>query len=215
MTRSLNPAPVAASRDDDLARAYAPTLLPPPPSDEDGHDPPPSSEPCRHVYAPVRSSCATAHHLPLPGWLRLVRDPSAYAAGVFDAGRVRDHHDAARRLAPRLAREDVEVMVVLALDGRSHVLGAHEVARGGAHGLCVTAREIYRVAVALGASAIILAHNHPSGVPEPSQADDDTTAAVSLAGDLLGIPLLDHLVVATEHRWVSYAATGRLDRLIA
>ncbi|MEQ9324220.1 MAG: JAB domain-containing protein [Polyangiaceae bacterium] len=215
MTRPHDLAPVATAIDSDATCAYAHTLLPPPPSATErgeGGDEPPE---CGHVYAPLRTARATSNDPPLPGWLRLVREPSAYASGVFDAGRVRDHHDAARRLAPRLAREDVEVMVVLALDGRSHVLGAHEVARGGAHGLCVTAREIYRVAVALGASAIILAHNHPSGVPEPSQADDDTTAAVSLAGDLLGIPLLDHLVVATEHRWVSYAATGRLDRLIA
>ncbi|MEZ4447560.1 MAG: JAB domain-containing protein [Polyangiaceae bacterium] len=149
----------------------------------------------------------------LPGWLRLRVIRTPFAAAVLDAAPVSDPDEAARLLAPRLAREDVEVMAVLALDGRHHMLGIHEVARGGAHGLSVTAREIYRVAVALGASAIVLAHNHPSGSPEPSQEDDDTTAAVSLAGDVLGIPLVDHLVIATEQRWVSYAARGRLDRL--
>ncbi|MEZ4447679.1 MAG: JAB domain-containing protein [Polyangiaceae bacterium] len=183
----------APARFDDEPRTLASTLLPPPP------------------YARGQGRGGAA--FPLPGWLRLVRDPHAFAAAVLDAAPVSDPDDAAHLLAPRLACEDVEVMVVLALDGRHHVLGIHEVARGGAHGLSVTAREIYRVAVALGASAIVLAHNHPSGSPEPSQEDDDTTAAVSLAGDVLGIPLVDHLVIATEQRWVSYAARGRLDRL--
>lgn len=142
-----------------------------------------------------------------------MREPERFASDVLAGDVVRLPGDVARIVGPRLAREEVEVTVVVALDNHRHVLAAQEIARGGTGGLCVTAREIYRVACALGASAIILAHNHPSGSPLPSSEDDDMTAAVMLAGDVLGIGLVDHLVIATERRWVSYLESGRLDRL--
>lgn len=73
----------------------------------------------------------------------------------------------------------------------------------------VEPRQVFRYAVGLGASAVILAHNHPSGDPTPSAQDREVTTRVARAGALLGLPLLDHLV-AGDGAWVSLAAEGLL-----
>jgi DNA repair protein RadC len=105
----------------------------------------------------------------------------------------------------------VERMTVLFLDGRSQVRGQHVVSQGGAHGCVVRAREIYSAALRAGASAIILGHNHPSGDPTPSGADDSMTGAVRAAGEMIGIPLVDHVIVTECGRSYSYLDHGRLD----
>lgn len=68
-------------------------------------------------------------------------------------------------------------------------------------------REIFRIAVRCSAARIILAHNHPSGNPEPSQADYNFTQRMIEAGELLGIELLDHIVVG-ENKYISIREKG-------
>jgi DNA repair protein RadC len=148
---------------------------------------------------------------PLASWVRLLGVAEDHELWRETADVVRSDDDVARLMGPRLAAEEVEVMIVVPLDGLSRVIAAQEIARGGAHGLAVTAREIFRTAVALGASAIVLTHNHPSGCPEPSAEDDAMTAAVRDAGALLGVPLIDHVIIAGRSRWYGYLAHGRLD----
>ena len=63
-------------------------------------------------------------------------------------------------------------------------------------------REVFRAAVREGAAALVVAHNHPSGDPEPSGEDFDVTKRLLSAANLMGIPLLDHVVLG-EHSWVS------------
>lgn len=97
---------------------------------------------------------------------------------------------------PRLGALEHEEVWLLCLDGRSGLKASVRVAQGGLHGCALTARDILAPAVKNGAAAILLVHNHPSGDPQPSPDDVEMTKHVSRCADLIGIPLLDHVVVA-------------------
>lgn len=99
---------------------------------------------------------------------------------------------------PRLAALDHEEVWLLMLDGRNGLKAVQRIAQGGQHGCALTARDILRPAVRDGASAIVLVHNHPSGDPSPSPEDVTMTRAVAVACEVVGIPLLDHVVVARQ-----------------
>ena len=104
-------------------------------------------------------------------------------------------------MAPRVAHLDHEEMWVISLDGRSAPRGIRRVAQGGQHGLSISAREILRTALLDGARAFVLIHNHPSGDPTPSEEDLGMTRAVADAGEIVGVPLVDHVVIgATDYR---------------
>jgi DNA repair protein RadC len=102
----------------------------------------------------------------------------------------------ARWARPRLVHLDHEEVWVLCLDGRSSLLCARQVGRGGVHGCALLARDVLVPIVREAASAFVLVHNHPSGDPTPSREDLDMTRALAAAADLLCVPLLDHVVVA-------------------
>jgi DNA repair protein RadC len=99
---------------------------------------------------------------------------------------------------PRLAALDHEEVWLLCLDGRSGLKASVRVAQGGLHGCALTARDVLAPAVKNGAAAILLIHNHPSGDPEPSPDDVEMTKHVAKCAELIGIPLLDHVVVARQ-----------------
>ena len=86
--------------------------------------------------------------------------------------------------------------MVLLLDGRHRVLGEEIVSLGTLTASLVHPREVFRPAIRASAAALILVHNHPSGDPEPSPEDRTVTERLASAGDLLGVPVLDHVVVA-------------------
>lgn len=102
-----------------------------------------------------------------------------------------------------------EVFCCLYLDNRHRVIAFEELFRGTIDGASVHAREVVKRALAHNAAAIILAHNHPSGVAEPSQADEMITRRLKAALDLVDIRLLDHLVVG-DSRCESLAERGLL-----
>ncbi len=91
---------------------------------------------------------------------------------------------------------DHEEVWTLALDGQNHLLQARCVARGGQHGCALRARDILRVALRDGASGLVVVHNHPSGDPKPSSEDVSMTACLVEACEAVGLPLLDHVIVA-------------------
>jgi DNA repair protein RadC len=97
---------------------------------------------------------------------------------------------------PRLAALDHEEVWLLCLDGRSGLKSSTRIAQGGLHGCALTARDVLTPAVKNGAAAILLVHNHPSGDPQPSPDDIEMTKHVAKCAELIGIPLLDHVVVA-------------------
>jgi DNA repair protein RadC len=97
---------------------------------------------------------------------------------------------------PRLASLDHEELWALVLDGHQGLRAARRVASGGLHGLHVGARDPLRVALRDGGSAFVLVHNHPSGDPTASPEDLRFTGEVARAADVVGVPLLDHVIVA-------------------
>lgn len=103
-----------------------------------------------------------------------------------------------------------EVLAVLPLDARLSVLGGLCLVAGGAlmH-VAVAAREVFAPAVERRAAAIVLAHNHPSGVPAPSREDVTFTREMERAGAVLGVRLVDHVVVA-RRGYFSFAEASLL-----
>lgn len=108
---------------------------------------------------------------------------------------IRSPEDTAVFLLAKLRDRPHEVFCCLYLDNRHRVLAFEELFRGTIDGTSVYPREVVKQALALNAAAIILAHNHPSGVAEPSQADERITRRIKSALELVDIRLLDHLVI--------------------
>ena len=105
-----------------------------------------------------------------------------------------------------------ELFVVLLLDARHRLMRCERVSEGCLTWSVVHPREVFAPAVRESAGAIIVAHNHPSGDPTPSLEDREVTRRLTRVGDLLGIPVLDHLVIAGE-RCVSLRAEGWIDEV--
>lgn len=112
-------------------------------------------------------------------------------------------------LQSMLAHQEREVFMVLFLDNQHRVLQAQKMFIGTLASVEVHPREVVREALKLNAAAVILAHNHPSGIAEPSKADRDITCKVEQACALLNIRLLDHLVIG-HGEFTSFAERGWL-----
>jgi DNA repair protein RadC len=110
-------------------------------------------------------------------------------------------------LVARLRDRPYEVFCCLFLDNRHRLIAFDELFRGTIDGASVHPREVVRQALSRNAAAVILAHNHPSGVAEPSQADELITLRLRDALALVDIRVLDHLIVG-DSRCVSLAERG-------
>lgn len=117
--------------------------------------------------------------------------------------------DSAAYLKARLAHLPYEVFMCLFLDNRHRVLACEELFRGTIDGAAVHPREVVRACLKRNAAAVIFAHNHPSGVAEPSAADRAITRELRDALGLVGVRVLDHLVVGAGTP-VSMASLGLL-----
>lgn len=108
----------------------------------------------------------------------------------------------AQLLAPQLEGQEQEQFHTVLLDARHRPIGCSRVSIGTLTASIVHPREVFRAAVRCAAAAVVVAHNHPSGDPEPSAEDLVLTKRLISCGELLGIPLLDHVVLG-DGRWVS------------
>jgi len=99
-------------------------------------------------------------------------------------------------LFERLRTARREEVVVLLLDARHRPLGVETVAVGTVNASRLQPRDVFAPALRSGAVAVIIGHNHPSGDPSPSRADRTVTAALRAAGEMLGVAVLDHIIVA-------------------
>ncbi len=136
---------------------------------------------------------------------RIVREP------VRLGMRVRSPAHVHAEFGPRLGRLRQEVFYVLLLDSRHRLQRSLEVSRGSLNQSLVHPREVFAPAIRESAAAIVVVHNHPSGDPTPSREDHDVTRRLAEAGDLLGVPLLDHVVVSAGG-FQSFADRGWLPR---
>ncbi|WP_295542262.1 DNA repair protein RadC [uncultured Thiohalocapsa sp.] len=109
----------------------------------------------------------------------------------------------------RLAGVPYEVFAVLLLDNRHRVIQYRELFRGTIDAASVHPREVVRLVLDANAAAVVLAHNHPSGVTEPSQADVRITTRLKDALSLIDVRVLDHIIVG-EGEGTSFAERGLL-----
>jgi DNA repair protein RadC len=123
--------------------------------------------------------------------------------------KIRAPDDVMRIAGPRLRDLAVEEFHVLALDTQSQVTRDVLITRGLLNSSLVHPREVFRAAIAEAAAGIILVHNHPSGDPTPSPDDLSITRQLVAAGELLDLPVYDHVIVGGD-TFVSMASQGLL-----
>ena len=122
---------------------------------------------------------------------------------------IRSPDDTRAFLQAKMRHLGHELFCCLYLDNRHRVLRFDEMFRGTIDGTSVYPREVVKEALVINAAAVILAHNHPSGVAEPSQADERITQRLKSALELVDIRLLDHLIVG-DGETTSMASRGLL-----
>jgi DNA repair protein RadC len=136
-------------------------------------------------------------------------EPTTFHVGEAERPEVTSPEAAAELLVPPLHGRDRERCVVALLDTKHRLLDVATVSVGSIDHTFMAPREVFRDALLANASALVLAHNHPSGDPEPSRDDELVTRRLVRAGELVGVEVLDHLVVGGR-RWVSLARRGVL-----
>ncbi len=117
--------------------------------------------------------------------------------------------DAAAYLLPRHSARAVEQFGLVLLDARYRVIRTAVISTGAADMTTVHPREVFREAAAAAASALVLFHNHPSGDPAPSTEDLRLTARLVQAGEVMGIEVVDHIILA-DNRYYSFREAGVL-----
>jgi hypothetical protein len=138
--------------------------------------------------------------------VQLVRDRSI---SIADRPTIRNSEDVVAILRDELLQADRERLVCLFLNAKNVVTGMEVVSIGTLTSSPVTPREVFKAAILASAAAIIICHNHISGNPAPSVDDVQVTERISKAGELLGIKLLDHIIIA-ELGTYSFSNAGRM-----
>lgn len=98
---------------------------------------------------------------------------------------------------------DQEHFVMVAVDGKNHVIGYRVMSSGTETQTLIDPRTLFRTAMVMDARGVIVAHNHPSGGAEPSADDCELTRRLVKAGETIGIAVHDHVILAEKGRWVS------------
>lgn len=138
--------------------------------------------------------------------VQLVRDSSQSS----EVKRVKTPDDAVGILQKYLQGADRENFVVLMLDAKNQVIGINTVSVGSLSSTPVHPREVFKPAILSNAAGIILCHNHPSNDPTPSEDDRKLTAQLKAAGELLGIPVVDHIIITETEKYYSFKANEEL-----
>jgi DNA repair protein RadC len=137
------------------------------------------------------------------GALRILQERARYGSALTSPAAVRDY----LRLA--IAGKEHEVFMCIWLDAQYRVLAFEEAFRGTLTQTSVYPREVVKAALKHNAAAVLFAHNHPSGVAQPSQADELLTRSLKEALALVGVKVLDHFIVAGDQA-LSFSERGLL-----
>ncbi len=129
--------------------------------------------------------------------------------GAIDRPRIRGPRDVYELCAPALLDARQEEFRVLLLNTQHAVVRELVITRGTLDSSVVHPREVFRAAIVESAAAVILVHNHPSGDPAPSREDREVTDQLVASGQLIGIPVLDHVVIG-DGRYISFVEAGLL-----
>ena len=134
---------------------------------------------------------------------QMVREDGPESEPFKDAGDV-----ATYLIRQGYADRDREAFVVLLLDVKHRVIAEEVVTIGILDGALIHPREVFKAAVAGSAAGIIVAHNHPSGDQKPSGQDAEVTKRLRKAGEVLGIPVVDHVIVGSTGAHFSFREQG-------
>ena len=141
-----------------------------------------------------------------------VHDPSSADGKTYRNGvPMRTCEDVFRVAAPIFAELDAdkEQFLLFALNNKNRLIGFKVISTGSLTASLVHPREVYRAALFFDAAAVVFAHNHPSGDPQPSQEDIEITRRLKQCGELFGLRVLDHIVYTPE-RYFSFSDKGML-----
>ncbi|NMB01417.1 MAG: DNA repair protein RadC [Firmicutes bacterium] len=133
-----------------------------------------------------------------------------YAARTPEIKKINSAKDTYALLAPLMQDLDQEVIRCILLDKRRGVLATPLITMGTLSSCSVDPREIFKEAIRINAHSLIMAHQHPSGDPSPSQPDISTTQRVKDAGKILGIEVIDHVIIGKQGRYFSFFEGGLL-----
>ena len=122
---------------------------------------------------------------------------------------IRNASDAAALMMEELRYREQECLAAILLDARNQVIRTLVLMIGTLTGSPAHPREVFKEALAHGCASLIVCHNHPSGDPTPSRDDIALTTRLVQAGEIMGIPLLDHLIIG-DGRFVSLKEAGRM-----
>ena len=141
---------------------------------------------------------------------QLVKERSLNYQGKEVSRRTIKSPDTVYKVATEVLHLDMaseEYFYIIMLNTKNGINGITQVSHGSLNNSIVHPREVFKHAVLSNASSIICIHNHPSGDPEPSTEDIETTSRLVKGGDLLGIQVLDHIIVG-EGRYISLKEKG-------
>lgn len=120
---------------------------------------------------------------------------------------VKSHQDVIKLVRQKLKDKKKEHFLILCLDTRNNLIKISNISTGTLDANLVHPREVFKEAIQSLSSSIILVHNHPSGNPEPSDADIDITKRILETGKAVGIDILDHIIIA-NNRSFSFKEKG-------
>ncbi|CAJ1001062.1 JAB domain-containing protein [Brevibacillus aydinogluensis] len=130
------------------------------------------------------------------------------ASLLYPARRVRMARDVVDLFREFLQETDREQFFLLCLNTKNEPTAIHTVSIGSLDSSLVHPREVFKAAILANSASVIVAHNHPSGDPTPSNPDIEVTKKLQEAGELLGITLLDHIIVGSEGAYCSLKERG-------
>lgn len=133
-------------------------------------------------------------------------------AEVMVSDKVRNSFEAYERFLPYIANQQQENFLVMFLNSGNKVLRIESVSAGGMTETIADPKIIFKKALNINATAIVLCHNHPSGSVNPSKPDDNLTKKFVAAGTLLDIVVRDHIIIG-EGQYYSYLEKGRISEL--
>ncbi|MBN2168683.1 MAG: DNA repair protein RadC [Actinobacteria bacterium] len=131
-------------------------------------------------------------------------------SGMFPGVRLSSSSAVYETFWPLMATERIEVFSCALLDSKLRLISAEVISRGILNASIVHPREAFRPAIKNAASGVIFIHNHPSGDSGPSEDDRAITDRLSKVGEIMGIPLLDHVIIGTAGSYYSFADAGEL-----
>ena len=118
--------------------------------------------------------------------------------------------DSADFVMPYMAYNDIEVFGIILLNVKNRVIGFREISRGSLSASIVHPREVFKPAILNSAAAIILVHNHPSGICTPSREDLSITERIVKCGKYFDIPVLDHIIIGERGTFSSLKDLGHI-----